>query len=720
MFDISIMNAIIKASAYSRPKVGEGLLLFEQPVIPLQQESAECGLIAACALSWMYGFKVSVTALRGLVGSTSRGLTVKHVRDLLRLIGFGAQVTKWDSVKILSSPEPCVVLLKEGHYVVLGRLTGKRRYVFDPGSGWYEAPIGKLVDAIQPYYIEIRSLPQELSLPRQPDFPWRDWFELITTSKAALLITGSVLAANVFPLVLPYLGGRIFDFSPNGTADSRKFNEVLLYLGFGILSVMFGLVVQDVRGRFFNKLSRTVVADATKRVFEAHVSDFHSISGRHFFGIINAADSLAKDIARNFSETAVSAFIGLLAGAVVFAYSPLLATCGMAALTFRWIVNKVTLHKTAGLAEAMSARQLNYFSMLHEKIRALPIIRVAKGEDAAVSALTDLHSKAKDEELKLESYQARLSSLFRVSDVVDRCAFLALSAWLVQEGKISTGEVLSVSMYREMLVTGSNSLVDLFGRFRGMQLSSIKLADLYSQAKQPDPLLIELDRSSPDRGRVQFDHVSISYNLLDEPTISDVSFDVLTGENVAFVGPSGSGKSSVVKAICGLVRPSKGSISIGGVVANDQSMFALLRRIGVVMQDDRLISGSIAENISMQSTSDESALHAAAKIAEIHEVIMSLPMGYRTIVSDESPGLSGGQRQRILLARALYNKPHILILDEATSALDATTEMMIIKNIRSLGITRLQFAHSERTIASADRVISIAGGINHKSVYQSA
>jgi ATP-binding cassette subfamily B protein len=216
----------------------------------------------------------------------------------------------------------------------------------------------------------------------------------------------------------------------------------------------------------------------------------------------------------------------------------------------------------------------------------------------------------------------------------------------------------------------------------------------------------------PCRGEVEFKQVNFSYAERDE-LFSDLSFNIKAGETVAFVGSTGSGKSTVVKLLLRLYQYNSGQILVDGQDINDLTMMSLRQQIGVVSQETFLIDGSIAQNIAYGSfNASFEQITAVAKLVEADQFICELPDGYDTLVGERGQKLSGGQRQRIALARAIIKNPAILILDEATSALDNHTEDLIQQAMIEVakGRTTLIIAHRLSTIVNADKIYVMEQG----------
>jgi len=190
-----------------------------------------------------------------------------------------------------------------------------------------------------------------------------------------------------------------------------------------------------------------------------------------------------------------------------------------------------------------------------------------------------------------------------------------------------------------------------------------------------------------------------------------VNFTIEPGESVAIVGPSGCGKTTLLKLMLGIHAPVAGELRVGGLPLAQVGLARWRSLVGTVMQDDALLTGSVADNICFfDDAPDLQWVTECARMAAVHDEIEAMPMGYHTLIGDMGGSLSGGQKQRLLLARALYKRPSVLLLDEATSALDVDRERIVNQQVRRLALTRVIVAHRPETIASASRVIVLGEG----------
>ena len=204
-------------------------------------------------------------------------------------------------------------------------------------------------------------------------------------------------------------------------------------------------------------------------------------------------------------------------------------------------------------------------------------------------------------------------------------------------------------------------------------------------------------------------NLSYQYDPFSQPIFSNMNIVVEPGESVALIGPSGVGKTTLLKVMCGLLSPTTGDVLADQLDIQKIGLNNYRLGTACVLQEDRLFSGSISDNIcGFEDNAESDFIIECARRCNIHDEIMKMPMGYETMVGELGLGISGGQKQRILIARALYRKPSILFMDEATSHLDLSNESAINQAISDLSITRIIVAHRPSTIASADRIIDLS------------
>lgn len=293
---------------------------------------------------------------------------------------------------------------------------------------------------------------------------------------------------------------------------------------------------------------------------------------------------------------------------------------------------------------------------------------------------------------------------------VETVVTIWLAIGYVIAGGFSVGMVFAYIAYKTQFLQKSASLVDQAVAFRMLGLHLERLSDI---AMTDDDISVGAGAEAVTelRGRIELKNVTYRYSPTDPLVLHGVDLVVEPGAHVAITGPSGGGKSTLVKILLGLVEPDTGEMLVDGQPLSRFGHKAYHDQIGAVLQDDSLFAGSLAENIALfDDAPDLQRIHASAGAAAIHDDVVRMPMGYETLVGDMGSTLSGGQKQRVLLARALYRAPKLLVMDEGTAHLDAQTEAVVNQAIGGMGITRIVIAHRAETISAAARICFAVGG----------
>jgi ATP-binding cassette subfamily B protein RaxB len=283
-----------------------------------------------------------------------------------------------------------------------------------------------------------------------------------------------------------------------------------------------------------------------------------------------------------------------------------------------------------------------------------------------------------------------------------------LAVLFTMKGSMSIGMIFGYMAYKKQFLDSAARLVEQIANFRLLDVHLGRIADiaLTEPVVRPPSGFLE-----PIRGKIALRNVCFSYGAGEPEALKNVSFDINPGELVALRGPSGGGKSTLLKVMVGLLEPGYGQVFVDDLPLASLDRRFWNNRIGVVLQDDSLHAGTLAENIAFFDPEiDMARVRWAAEIAGIADDISRMPMHYETLVGDMGSALSGGQRQRMFLARALYPQPAILFMDEGTSNLEIALEERIVAAIAGLGITRIVSAHRTAAIDAADRILDVVSG----------
>ncbi|ABM76657.1 ATPase [Prochlorococcus marinus str. NATL1A] len=307
-----------------------------------------------------------------------------------------------------------------------------------------------------------------------------------------------------------------------------------------------------------------------------------------------------------------------------------------------------------------------------------------------------------------------LSEISKVLQNLSQLLVLWVGASLVLKGQLTLGQLIAFRIISSYVTQPLLRLSNIWQEIQQLRVSFERLADIIDTPEESN----EFDKANipmPNiKGKVSFENVTFSFDSGKENVIKNISQEIPSGKFVGIVGQSGSGKSTLMKLLPRLYELKKGKILIDGYDISKTELYSLRRQIGIVPQEPLLFSGSVSENIALTDpNADSDDIVNAAKIADAHNFIMTLPMGYSTNVGERGAALSGGQKQRIAIARTILNKPRLLIMDEATSALDYSTERRVCENLKEYcsGSTVFFITHRLTTIKNADMILMLDKGI---------
>jgi ATP-binding cassette subfamily B protein RaxB len=354
----------------------------------------------------------------------------------------------------------------------------------------------------------------------------------------------------------------------------------------------------------------------------------------------------------------------------------------------------------------LSAKESSHFM---ETLRAISPLKLFGCEEQRRSRWLNLKMDVQNRDIKTQ----KLSILFRLASTtlfgVQGLAVFYIGAGQVMQNALTIGMLMAFSSYAGTFAGRLFGLIDLFIDVKVLSLHCERLADIVLEEAEVFTS-IESDLTRIE-STITLRNIKFRYAEGEPFVLNGIDLVIPAGQSIALTGPSGCGKTTLCKIILGLLKPTEGEISIGGVPITQLGLRGYRQLVGTVMPDDVLLSGSIQDNISFFNTPTQ-ALHVeqCARQAAIHDEISAMPMGYQTLVGDMGSSLSGGQKQRVLLARALYKQPKILVLDEATSHLDVNNEKKVNQALSALKLTRIMIAHRAETIDSAERVVSLVAG----------
>lgn len=521
------------------------------------------------------------------------------------------------------------------------------------------------------------------------------------------------LLCVVTGLLLPALNRLVYDrLIPEGiiTESTAGLRQVAVM----ILSCMAGslclAVLKNLAGhRITSKISYDLQDAVYNRVFQLPEGFFRSCGSADLGRRIVTVSSVSRQIASACIVTVSSAAFALIYAFIMGKYAE-----GQGGLVPSAIFLYICYGAVICLISVLSLRDEKRIreydgearSRLYQYLNAIEKIRLAGVEDRAAYAYLQPFSAIQSAELHRNRFLSLSEALTAVSSAIFSGVFYMVI--LRHGGGMAVGSFVAFSSAFGMLTAS----------FGGLLSEGTGLIRLRDDIKRIEPIFTsapedDLSEDPPGRikGRISAEHVSFSYEPEGKEVLHDVSFDIDPGEYVGIVGASGCGKSTLLKLLLGFETPASGMILYDGKDLKRLNKNALRKQLGVVLQNGRLVSGSIYENITI--TSPGAAMEQVEAVLEkvgLKEDIARMPMGVHTVLNESSGTISGGQQQRILIARAIMAEPSILIFDEATSALDNISQAMICANLDKMNATRVIVAHRLSTVRNCDRILVLNNG----------
>jgi len=681
------------------------------PVI-LQTEMTECGLACIAMVAKYHGHKLDLNGLRARFPISQKGATLDTLINISGELDLGTRALRLDMDDMKKLQLPAILHWDLNHFVVLKKVHGQKITIHDPARGERVMHLREASDHFTGVALELtpsetftkQKMVKKLKLKQL-------WTRLIGLKRAILQTLTLSIVLQIIVLAMPFYLQLVID-EVVVKYDLRLL--VVLALAFGALVAIQSLTTMMRSWTilyFGHQMSFQMVANVFRHLIHLPADYFEK---RHVGDIMSRMRS-TKPIQEALTQSVVVGIIdGLMAiitGIVIFLYSPFL---GMIVLVSAVLLVLVTVlyypmlrmrQEEAIITEALTE------SHVIESIRASTTIKLFSAQNQRLAIWRNLYADTINANVSYGKYEIFLKGAKDLIDGIQTVLIVYFGATLILDDAslFTVGMLFAFMSYRLSFTNSVMSLLEKAIEFRLLNLHLERIADI--ALSEPEDLRSDVgvsDEQLASPAKIEFNDVSFRYSSTDPWVLQNVNLTIEAGEFVALTGISGGGKTTMMKLMLGLYAPTEGQILIDGFPLTNDNRMAWRERIGVVMQDDQLLTGSIAENISFFDTAvNMEDVHRAAMIAHIHDDIVAMPMNYLSYIGDMGSIFSGGQRQRLLLARALYRRPKTLFLDEGTANLDEETEKLIVDIIKKSDLTRVVVAHRPEFIKNADRIIEI-------------
>ena len=673
----------------------------------LASEAAECGLACLAMVGRYHGHDVDLNGLRQRFSLSMSGISLRNLMGLADQMGFSSRPLRVDLWALAKVRAPAILHWDLNHFVVLRKITGKTAVIHDPGVGVRRLPLSDVSKHFTGVVLELTPAAGFRPVQaRAPIYLSSLWSQMSGLWSALLQVIALSAVLQIVAFAAPFQIQLVVD---EALFHADQDLLLVLALAFGALVFVQG-AVEALRGWalqvFGHLLSFQIVGNLVRHMMRLPADFFEKRHVGDIFSRIGSVQPIQQAITRGVVSALIDGVMAFIAAGILFFYSILLAAISILAVFLHMgIVFAIYPAMRHRMEEEIMAHAREQ-SHLMETVRAATTIKLLGREGERESAWRNLYADVTNAGVSVGKYQISMSLVQTLITGLTYVIIVYLGAQLILTNQgFSVGMLFAFLSFRQTFSDRAIGLINQLVQFRLLGLHLERLSDIVTAVPETGA---QKTQTLDVNGAIKVRDVSFRYGVADQFVLQDVNLQIAPGDYIAITGPSGGGKTTLLKLLVGLHHPTTGAIELDGNAADNELWRAWRAHIGIVSQDDRLLSGTIADNIAFFDPAlDMAKVQGAATAAQVHDDIMRTPMQYLGLVGDMGSTLSGGQKQRVLLARALYSQPRVLFLDEGTANLDEETEEAIADLIDTMPITRIVVAHRPALRKRASRVFFV-------------
>ncbi|HEY3985949.1 peptidase domain-containing ABC transporter [Cedecea sp.] len=673
-----------------------------------QTESSECGLACLAMVCGHYGKNIDLISLRQQFNLSARGTSLAGLSEIAGQLEMASRALSLELNELSALKTPCIIHWDFNHFVVLIGVKHNRYVIHDPARGRRTIGLAEMSRYFTGVALEVWPGSQFTQRTVKHRISLKTLISSIYGIKSTLTkIFCLSLIIETINLILPVGTQLVMDHAiPAG--DKGLLTLICPALVFFILLrasvsllrawsslVMATLINVQWQSGLFNHLLKLPLSYFERRKLGDIQSRFGSL------------DTLRSTFTTSITGAIMDGIMVLGVLIMLALYGGFLTWVVLGFTAIYVLIRLLTYGYYRQLSEENLVRGARANSYFMETLYGIATVKIQGMATRRGKHWLNLKIEAINSGIKITKMDLLFGGMNTLVAASDQVAILWLGAGLVIDNQMTIGMFVAFGAFRAQFSDKVASLTGFLLQLRMMSLHNERIADIaLHQQEAEKPALAITAAMQP----VTLEAVDLGYRYDSQstPVFSGLTFSIAAGESVAITGASGAGKTTLMKVLCGLFEPDAGKVIVNGADIRQIGINNYHKLIACVMQDDRLFSGSIRENIvGFTTQDDENWMIECAQASNIHETIMKMPMGYETLIGELGEGLSGGQKQRIFIARALYRKPGILFMDEATSSLDVESEHFVSQAIKKLNITRIIIAHRETTLATVDRCLTL-------------
>ncbi|MFD3658589.1 NHLP family bacteriocin export ABC transporter peptidase/permease/ATPase subunit [Streptomyces sp. NPDC058620] len=682
----------------------------------LQMEALECGAASLAMVLAHYGRHVPLEELRIACGVSRDGSRASNVLKAARSYGLRAKGMQMEPTALAEVRAPAILFWEFNHYVVydgMGRRLGRRGvHINDPDKGRRFVPAEDFDTSFTGIVLVLEPDDGFRRGGRKPGIMRALPARLRGTSGTMLAALLASLLLVAVGAALPALSRTYIDMFLIG--DQRSLLGVL----FAAMGTMVALTVvltwlqqaNLLRGRIIS--STLGSARFFRHLLRLPVTFFAQRSPADLVQRLQSNDAVAETLARDLTAAGVDGIVVLLYALLLWTYDPQLTVIGVGIALLNVVAMRIVVRLRAIGTQKLRADSARLTNTSYTGLQLIETMKATGGEDGYFRRWAGQHATTLEEQQRLGVPSAWLGIVAPALATLNSALILWIGGLRAVEGHISIGLLVAFQALVTRFTAPVTRLNGVAGRVQDFAADVARLKDVENFPVDP---LYSRDEASPStrrlKGHVTLEEITFGYSPLDKPLLTGFSLSVGPGQQVALVGGSGSGKSTVSRLISGLYSPWEGTIRIDGQRLEDIPRGALAASVSFVDQDVFLFEGTVRDNVALWDPSvPDDAVVAALQDAALYEIVARRPGGIHSRVEQDGRNFSGGQRQRLEIARALVRRPSVLVLDEVTSALDAETEQLVIDALRRRGCACVVIAHRLSTVRDSDEIVVLDHG----------
>lgn len=678
----------------------------------LQSENMECGLACLTMVAQAFQHKIDLPFLRSIYEPTPAGMTFADIIEVADRLGLDAQgfaISNLDELGNLALP--AILHWRGNHFVVLERIDRGTFHVHDPGLGhrkYQKADLERLFSGVA------------LDFSRRLDFavikggkPFSLW--KVLHACRGLKDTLGYIAVTSIATTLFSLGTPIFLQSAVDVVIPQFDLDLLTVVVIGLcLFMSFEAVSRWLRELVTLRAATAFQIDFTRNVvghtFRLPLRFFEARHPGDFLTRLGSIEQIKTFLVTGFVSSVADGAMSFIVVIMMFYYSTTMALVSIGTLVAAMVVRVLTFSRVSQVTLASLEAQSEEQGRLLDGLRQVATLKAHNSTEHLTAKWSESFLRFANASVAARKLSIDTDLILHLVFMCGTVATLYIGVGGVLQNTLSIGVLYAFFALRGSFFTSMNSLILMLLQLSMMRVHLQRLDEIVSEEDEEARGDSYVERGI--RREVGLHDVTISFQR-GKPVVTQASLtiDVAERESIAIIGPSGSGKSSLLKVLASLNNPAEGTLVIDGRTLDEFGRREFRSNIGCVFAEDSLFAGTVAENIAMFAQDVSRArMEAALRQADLLQEVQDLPQGFATMVSNENAILSTGQRRRLILARALCRRPKLLLLDEVTANLDAASERRLIDTLFEIPAAKIFVTHSPEVTRRVDRVYEVQDG----------